>query len=236
MSAGSIGLMTTLTELYARVRAQTETESSELSDARVNDFLEEAFNRTIAAEVQWPFYESSWTLTQAIGDTTLAISSEVSQPGIVSLYDLTDNRRINMIDHGTAEDWYSGVSGALVGRPVHYSLWEGVIQLWPAYEFAAERDYLLRGFRNPVAWSTIGPGDEPDCDSRLHLALSHYAISLAYAQQEDETLESSYMMRWQRDVEMARQNIMQPTQHRPVQMGPHYIGPIGSPSYTIDTP
>ena len=228
--------MATLTELYDRVRAQTETDESELADSRINEFLEEAFNRTIAGENSWPFYEETWTLTQLVGESTLALPSDCNQPGIVSLFDLTDNRRLEMIDYGTAEDFYLGVVTSVAG-PIQYSLWGGEIQLWPATEFTATREYRLRGFRRAAAWSSLGAGSEPDCDERLHLPLLHYAVALAYAQQEDEVLEANYMARWQRDVEMARQAIMEPTRHRPVQMGPQFSMGIGrSRSCVIDTP
>lgn len=227
--------MTTLAELYERVRAQTETSDTELSDARINQFLEEAFNRTIAGDNQWPFYEETWTLTQGIGDSTLTLPADCNQPGIVSLFDVTNNHRLEMIDYGTAEDLFLGL--ATTGTPAYFSLWGGLIQLWPAVTYTATHSYRLRGFRRAVAWSTLGAGSEPDCDERLHIALSHYAIALAYAQQEDEVLETTYMTRWQRDVEMARQAIMEPTRHSPVRMGPQFSGTVGyGRSFIINTP
>jgi hypothetical protein len=65
-------------------------------------------------------------------------------------------------------------------------------------------------------WLT--PEGEPDCDHRLHLLLTHFATALAYAQQEDEVLEGTYMARWQADVELAHRAIMDPIHHRPLVM------------------
>ena len=60
--------MTTLVDLRSYVRTQTDTISTELPDSTIDNYLQEAFNRTINAETQWPFYEQSWTGTQTAGN------------------------------------------------------------------------------------------------------------------------------------------------------------------------
>ena len=85
----------------------------------------------------------------------------------------------------------------------------------------------MTGFRRPIDWIAAGPSAVPDCDERLHRAFAHYAVALAYAQQEDVELENDYMGRWLRDVEMARGAIMEPLRDRPLIMGPHRWSRIG---------
>ena len=78
--------------------------------------------------------------------------------------------------------------------------------------------YILRGYRKPLNW--IGDGTNPaavvDADERLHQLLVHYAIALAYAQQEDDVLEDVYMKRWQNNLNTHRHAIMQPSYSRPL--------------------
>lgn len=210
--------MATLAELRSYVRVQTETTSSELPDSTINSYLREAFNRTIGVENRWPFFESMWLLTQVAGQSTVALPSDANASAIVALTDDTSGRRLILVDHETAEDNYSA---ALVpaGRAAHFSIWGRVATLWPRCTFATPQTYTLRGYRSPIDWVAVGPSSRPDADERLHWPLAHYAIALAYLQQEDEVLEATYMARWQRDVEVARRSIMEPARPAPMQMG-----------------
>ena len=218
--------MTTIAELRTYVRRQTETTSAELSDPTIDDYLQEAYNRTIAAENQWPFFEETWTLTQTAGNNFITLPTDVAD--IMSLVDLdNDNFRLTMIDYESAENDYWGVQPGS-GYAVEFSVWKDVVYLWPQVTFDANRSYRLRGYRDDTDWLAGPSTTEPDCDVRLHLPLAHYAIALAYAKQEDETLERTYMERWQKDVEMARQAIMDPAHHRPLMMGPRRWRRVGS--------
>jgi hypothetical protein len=224
----------TLTDLQDYVRTQTETTSAELPNSTINTYLQEAFNRTIAAETMWPFFETIWTITQTAGQTYMSKPTDLDV--ISSLID-TDNYdyRLTMIDYDLAEDEYFR-SMSTGSYPVEYSIWGELIYLWPQTEFADDRAYRMRGYRTPTDW--IGTSSPPDCDTRLHLPLCHYAIALAYAQQEAEGLEDQSMKRWQADVELARQAIMEPNPHRPLIMGPRRFSGIGRnrfrPTFTID--
>ena len=230
--------MSTIAELRAYVRRQTETTSSELDDLTIDPYLQEAFNRTVAAETQWPSYEETWTVAQGIGDNFATMPVNVDT--VMSLVDTAnDNHRLLMIDYEAAEDDYFGAV-ATTGYAHEYSVWKNTIHFWPMVTFTAVRSYRMRGYRTPTDWLAGPSTDEPDCDSRLHLPLAHYAIALAYAKQEDETLENTYMLRWQKDVEIARMAIMDPGHHRPLMMGPRRYGRVGRGggrrNYTIQTP
>ncbi len=174
------------------------------------------------------------------GNDYIAMPTDAHAPGIVSLYDANDQHRLTLIDYEYAEDLYSGLRPS-VRNPVHFSVWTNVIYLWPSTTYTADRTYRMRGYRKTTDWIASGASSSPDCDVRLHLPLAHYATALAYLQQEDEQLEQVYMNRWQRDVEMARQVIMDPSQHRPLVMGPRIYTRIGNlnryqPSFIIDAP
>ena len=220
--------MATLSELRTKVRSQTETDSATLTDTEIDGWLQEAYNRTIAAENDWPFFEKVWSLTQTTGDVTIAMPTDAKANGVVSLVDLQETwpRRLFQVPYEQAETIFLDTAASGLS-PLQYSIWGDVIYLWPAAAFDDDRSYRLRGWRQPADWIADGASAEPDCDSRLHLALANYAIALAYIQQEDAELEQVYMMRWQKDVEMARQVIMEVAQHRPLMMGPRYITPIG---------
>jgi hypothetical protein len=216
-----------LSDLRSRVRTQTETLEDELPNTTIDWYLRQAFDRTMAMENQWPWLQKSWALTVPAGDTEVALPGDVNKPGILSL---TSPRglRLQMIDHDKADEWFAGVDPASV-QALYYSIWAGQVKLWPRISFAEDLTYTLRGHRLPTDWVGLGPEAEPDCDPRLHMPLIHYAIALAYAQQEDEVLENVYMTRWQSDLNQIIPAIMEPVHHKPLVMGGSIGTPIGVP-------
>ena len=75
-----------LSDLRNYVRTQTQTIQSELPDSTVDLYLQEAFNRTVAYENQWPSYEKTWELTQLAGSATIDQPGDINVPAITGLY------------------------------------------------------------------------------------------------------------------------------------------------------
>lgn len=213
--------MATLAELRAAVRRQTETTAAELPNVTVDGFLKDAFNRTVLVHRDWPSYETQWQLNLVAGETTLAMPTNLDDNGIVSLVRDGDENsrtyRLTMVDHEVAEDVYYPLQAAAIDW-AEFSVWGRYIFLWPVIARDVDTAFTLRGHRRPGSFPT-SDSESPDCDERMHGCLVWYAVALAYAQQEDEVLEATYMARWQRDAEVARRNIMTPAHHRPYRMG-----------------
>jgi hypothetical protein len=213
--------MSTLAELYALVRQQTQTTEEELPDSWINPWLQQAFNRTVGAYAEWPLYEHLWYLTLTSGEYTIDLPSDVNDVAISSLLD-DRGERLYQTSHNNAEKDFQHSFGSW--KPFEFSVWGRVITLWPNITFDEDKSYTLRGFRLPMEWPTTS-NSVPDCDDRLHPALANYATALAYAQQEDEVLEDKYMQRWQRDVETIVPEIVRPRIGTPMMAGPrHRLG------------
>ena len=217
--------MATLIELIEYVRVQTQTREDELPSTTIEWHLQQGFDRTIAANNKWPFFEQTWEVTQVAGDTTALMPGNAHGPGVLGLFS-ADSQRIEMMDHTIAQERY-GQGVTTSGGPVNFSLWAGNIWLWPQSVHEADQKYALHGYRKAVDWIVAGPAASPDCDERLHLAIANYAIAMAYEQQEDEVLGSQYMQRWQHDVEMVTAAILEPSQDQPLVFGPHGATSIG---------
>jgi hypothetical protein len=221
-----------LSDLREYVRTQTQTVEAELPNATIDLYLQEAFDRTIAYENQWPFFEKTWQLTQPIDATEITLPGDVNVPAITGLFRIGDadaaeyNYRLELQSHVVAAQMW-GNARTTRNRYANFSVWANEIHLWPKTITSDQtEDWGLTGFRRPIDWIALGPETEPDCDERLQQPFAHYAVALAYAQQEDEQLEGVYMTRWQRDVDMARGAIMEPSQDRPLVFGPHHYSRI----------
>ena len=204
--------MVALADLRSIVRTQTQTDASDLPDVTIDSFLQQAFERTLNAETQWPFYAQTWDLLRD-DSFQITLPGDVNPPGIMTLTNMDTGQRLGMVPQEYAESQFLNLAATTAG-PLMYSVWGNTLYLWPWAASGTHRKYHLRGYRKAVEWLT--PEGSPDCDPRLHLPLTHFAVALAYAQQEDDVLEALYMNRWQQDVEMAHRAIMEPVHHRPL--------------------
>lgn len=217
------------------VRNHLEMDDEELPDLLLNVYLQDAFDRTMAYDNRWPRYETVWSLSQVPGALDITLPPDLNRPSIMSVISVPDGYRLVMGSPENLEQTFlNGNTTVHTGPPIYYSLWENKLTLWPQPEQAALPYSLsVRAYRQPV-W-TNGSSDVPDLDDRLHVTLAYYAMSLVYAQQEDEILEGVYMARWQRDLSQQMKAILDAPHHRPLVLhGGATIG--GVPSYVIIPP
>lgn len=202
--------MSTLQDIRDKVRTQTDLDDEDLVDLTLDGFIEEAFDRTFAREQRWPFFEYTWTLTKALDETTITMPTS---PSVAFVQRLRSDAGVNLTHLGTqlAEETFQGDTS--VGTPDFFSMWGGVLSLWPT-PTAPEATYTLRGYRKPT-WTGVA-GSELDGDARLHLPIFHYAAALAYVQLEDSELASTYMQNWAAGVDAIHRNCMRPQSHEPL--------------------
>jgi len=205
-------------------RRQLEVDDEELPDTQLNVYLQEAFDRTMAMSNLWPRNQYTWDLQKVVGEPHIDLPPNVLEPSIISVVATAENIRLAQIDHSNAEDLFTTWNTVTVGTPVYYSIWDR--KLWPWPRVSADTEdwpVTIRGYRQPV-WAN-GASDIPDLDARLHVTLCYFALSLAYAAQEDEVLEAAYMARWERDLSQQMKSLFEAPRHRPLVM--HGGTPVG---------
>lgn len=222
-----------LQQLREAIRVQLDMDEEELPDALLDSYLQEGYSRTISMENRWPFFEEVWHVG-SVGDQYVDLPADCNAQQIISLIDTTTGCRLMQIAPELAEDNF--VTGTAWTQPIYYTVWGNQLTLWPHYE-GDPRSFTLRGYRLEKDWISGGAGAEVDADPRLHQLLIHYAIGLAYAQQEDEVLEDVYMKRWQSSYLAAHNAICAVRHHRPLIMngGLPYIPAYQPVSWNLPT-
>lgn len=209
-----------------------DVDETDLPDTVLNVYLQEAFDRTMAMTNQWPRLETTWLVSLLPGNTSVSLPPDLNLPSLVSVV-TPDGYRLSSIDQEKAEQNYAPLTQASDTNPLYYSLWGGQLFLWPRMAKADPYTLAVRGSRQPV-W-TNAASDIPDLDPRLHVTLAYFALSLAYAQQEDDVLEAAYMGRWSRDLAQQLKVMMEPQHARPLVM--HGGSPVGGvPSFVVFPP
>lgn len=196
-------------QLVAAMRLQTDLDEDDLPLGTATLFLQEAFERTAALERRWPSYETEWVYAiLETDDGVQALDPSIAE--IASVIDTSSGARLFHADHAVVESNLRGQAG--VAR--FFTLWGGNLHFWPAP--AADRTFTVRGYRKPNYTWLSDTGTEVDLDVRLHIPLLHFAVALAYAQQEDDLLEQMYMNRWHQAIQVLQRDIMRAGVYRPV--------------------
>lgn len=195
-------------ELIEAIRAQLDLDAEDLPPEMATLFLREAFYRTAARERRWPSMEAEWEYVLPSGEAYTTLSSDTAE--IKSVVEQSTNTRLGFADHDLIKD----AKGYFSAGPTMFSLWAGRIYVWP--EVTEDTTIEVTGYRKPATTWLTNPALEVDLDERLHLPMLHYAIALAYAQQEDTEFEQTYMNRWFSGVEDVHKDIMKSGVYRPI--------------------
>ena len=220
--------------LRTYVRGHLEVDEEELPNSLLDVDLQDGFERTSSFENRWPRNETVWPASKVLGSQTAVMPPDLLLSSITSVVDQSNGLRLSYITHENAlNTYFVGPSSVQTGQSLYYSLWERQLYPWPNPGTDVSIDYVITGYRQPV-WSNAA-STIPDVDERLHPAIAYYAMSLAYAAQEDEVLEGVYLARWQRDLSGFAKSILEPARHRPLVLNGGSTTPFMSP-YVIVPP
>lgn len=202
-----------LQQLRDYIRTQMDMDDEELPNALLDAYLNEGFQRAIALEDRWPFYETTFELAKVPGSADVALPPDCDPPGLLTVYDVNNAIRLMQVSTELALDRFGKQIGS---PPTYYSIIGNSLRLWPNPNIDSTYNYAAIGHRKPIDWVAAGPDAEVDADSRLHILLAHYAIALVYAMEEDEVLEGTYMQRFQVGWNAVHGAICEPRHHRPL--------------------
>jgi hypothetical protein len=204
-----------LSEIRTKVREVVDMDSTDLSDALLNMYIIDGYERMIALDRRWPFFEKSWTLT-TVAEQPSYLLSGIGTGDVREVTSVVDNSagglRLTMVDHTDGEALWLG-SNDVSGTPRHFSIWQQSLYLWPKPETAVT--LYLRGYRKPTAWHD-NDATEVDADERLHQSLVYYAIAQVYQLQEELEVSGFYRQSFDEAVRLAAADILRVPSHRPL--------------------
>lgn len=204
-----------LADIRAKVRTVVDMDTVDLPNDLLDMYVRDGYDRMMSIERRWPFLQKSATLVTVAGQREYPISSigtgDLSD--IISILDSTTvGMRLTLVSHDDAEATWGGANPQQ-SRPMHYSVWEQKLNIWPTPNDAYT--LLIRGYRKPADWSA-NTTTQVDADPRLHQALVYYAIAQVYQLQEDIELSAFYRTSFDENVRLVAADIMKPSSSRPM--------------------
>ena len=206
----------TLTTLRSQVRDMADLDETDLSDAVIDQFAREGFQRIYALERRWPILQETYTFNTVANQREYTISTIGDIREIISVVDTsTQGARLTLIDYNDAEGiWLGNLDVA--SRPYFYSFWDKKIQLWAKPDIVYPM--TVRAFRNPVYTWLTNITESIDLDEWFHAILPYFVLARVYQRQEDSDLANMYLKSFEEGVGLARRDLMKASSAQPVVM------------------
>lgn len=210
-----------------------------LNTDTVIQFIKEGYQRIVALDGRWPWFQSDYSLTTVEGQRsyrsnftlTSTTSPTINATCPASGKTLSDIKEIiNVvnqdlggleliyIDQFKAEQIWNGTSDT-PGQPVYWSLWGGGLNIWPKPDDAYS--FTIRGYRVPdLSW--LNDYNNPqstnyvDLDQEFHLMLVNFVMMRVFQYQEDPEMAAVYQRHFQEGVAIAKDNITAPNSNQPL--------------------
>ena len=206
----------TLTTLRSQVRDMADLDETDLSDAIIDQFAREGFQRIYALERRWPILQETYTFNTVANQREYTISTIGDIREIISVVDTsTQGARLTLIDYNDAESiWLGNLDVA--SRPYFYSFWDKKICLWAKPDIVYPM--TVRAFRNPVYTWLTNITEDIDLDEFFHAILPYFVLARIYQRQEDSDLANMYLKSFEEGVGIARRDLMKASSAQPVIM------------------
>jgi len=201
----------TRTDIINSVREITEMDSSDVSDAILQLYIRDGYNRIIDLERRWNFLEVSFSMTTTTNQQAYTINDFTADDvrEVVSILD-QDNARLDYISYDVAEEQFL-VSEESFSDPQFYSMWADQIHLFPVPSSAIT--LLVRGYRAPNDWVTSDTiVDGPDA---FDIPLVYYVVSRVYQAQEEAQTAAIYQGSFNEAIAIARKDLTRPPSAAP---------------------
>lgn len=200
-----------LQQIRDYVRTALDLEIEDMPDTLLDIYIREGSHRIERAEPRWPFYETitNWSIdVNGFGLYPITgIATDIDQ---VASINVTGWGPLKWIGPDAYNELQSTGPNA-TGRPVYYSRWGDNLLFYPTVD--ASYPAVVRGYRKAADWVAAGAGAEPDMPEELHNTVATWALSKAYAQQEDPELASFYERQFSDELnEMRRRLLVMPPQ------------------------
>jgi len=202
----------TRTDIVNSVREITEMDSSDVSDAILQLYMRDGYNRIIDLERRWNFLEVSFSMTTTANQQAYTIDDFTTHDmrEVVSILD-EDNARLDYISYDVAEEQFLVLEQS-VSDPLFYSMWNNQIHLFPIPNAAIT--LLVRGYRTPTDWVTNDT--VVDGSDAFDIPLVYYVVSRIYQAQEEAQTAAIYQGSFNEAIAIARKDLTRPPSATPV--------------------
>jgi hypothetical protein len=201
----------TRTDIINSVREITEMDSADVSDAILQLYMRDGYNRIIDLERRWNFLEVSFNFNTVANqqDYTINDYTAYDMREVISILD-QDNARLDYISYDVAEEQFLVLEESS-SDPLFYSMWADKIHLFPVP--SAVIPLTVRGYRTPNDWVTDNTiVDGPDA---FDIPLVYYVVSRVYQAQEEAQTAAIYQGSFNEAIAVARKDLTRPPSAAP---------------------
>lgn len=212
--------MATAQNIADSARAVLQTDDTDLTDAMILLFANDATRRILGRHNHWPHLYTDGTLAVVAGTQSYVLASASFTPqtytSIESVFD--DNGfglSLQEIDWQEASRYWIGTTLTMSSdRPGYFTVYNGSLKLWPRP--SGTRTFRVGGYRDATDMTLMS--NSPDLPLLYHNAVAFGTISLAQAQQEDYEGAQYWASMANGATAAADRTFFNKTVHRPAQL------------------
>lgn len=188
------------------VRDFLDLDDEDLTDSVFDGFILDATTRVIEKDRRWPFLEVVSDFTAIAGVDSYSLADVLPE-----FEDIVKVGRLDWIDHSAGDDY--GPSGIVQA----YSTWGGRLYLHPTP--TAAQQFEVQGYRSVGDWTQGGATATPPFPAEFHMLLVKWALSCAYAQQDDPELASFHAAQFMEQLNVLWRARLAAPSHTPLIVG-----------------
>lgn len=186
----------TLADMAEFVRTVLDSDEEEMPDVMLDVWRDEGVARIERTFENWSFYEQTWDLTTSDHAVTLPDDLET-----ISSIEAA-NWTLQYLPHAAAINQYA--YGDQTGLPYFWSLWAGVLYLWPTP--SDEVSYTVTGIRKPI--EATADTDTVDLPDEFHALVCEWMLARAYEQQDDDIMSTQKFGRFEQELDGYRRRYL----------------------------
>lgn len=228
-------LLKYLTDI-SQLEISNDIDTADISQDLVLQFIKEGYQRIIALDGRWPWYQSVYTFdtvnnqrSYSNGFTLTATAADwvsVPQPNksladikeVINVVNNTNSgNELIYLDQFKAEQIWVGTNDT-ANIPAYWSLWAGKINLWPKPNDVYS--ITIRAYRQP-SFEWLNQLDENstfyvDLDTEFHMMLVNWVMMRIFQYDEDPEMAAVYQRHFEQGVSIAKANLTAPNSNQPL--------------------
>ena len=220
--------MSQLSDIRDWVREETLVESTDWSNAKVDNTINEGI-RQLATRFPWPFLATSSQLSVTDGTQNYSFDTISDFSGtaykLFRIEAIVDNDRKYKLRELAASDAFVMYGGDMpeASEAQYFYTWGQSIYLLPVPDTTAASAYTVYYYRSVD--ELANDSDSPEWDARFHMVLADYSIARVWEREEEIGKSEAADARFGDGIERMAQFYLNRAQDYPMIMGGGKTGP-----------
>ena len=194
--------MKTVQQFRDFVRLATDSDTEDIPDSLIDEWLQDGVQQIRQRAVEWPWYKATATTTTVAGQAAYSLPTDSDGNTLRDIIyaDGPYDPMVRLVERDARRAFFvANGNTATQGAPQAFSIWGTTLTLWPTPD--AEYTVTWYGYRDLDGWYT-GAAATPDVPNVGEGCLNSWMLSRAFLHLSDTQLATNHKLDF--DEKLAR--------------------------------